>query len=705
MTRQNADQVRDKLLDEVQALRQRVTQLETAEAAQQQAEAALQERDRRYQSFVENSLGLIYIHDLEGTLVWVNPAAALALGYTPQDLAGRHLRTVLVPSVCHLCNAYLQRIQQQAVDTGQMRMVAKDGTERVWTYRHVLYEEPGKAPYVIGHAQDITEHIRSEQDLKKAYWELEQRVQERTAALQQEITERKRVEEELRASEERYRNLVENASDIVYTHTTNGTFTSFNAAGERLTGYTCQEVLHLNIVDLVAPQHRSMVQEMLANKLFEAPLPIFQLALVTKEGRHVAVEVNAQPILKDGKVTEIQGTARDITARQHLEERLLEAQKMEAIGTLAGGIAHDFNNRLNAILGFTELALLGIAEQRPVERHLRRVLKAGTLAKDLVQQILTFSRQRAPQHAAFPLSRLVDESLRLIRASLPSTIDIHTHIEEESGLVLADPVQLQQILLNLCSNAEYAMRPGGGVLEVGLQAFEASPVFAASHPGLQPGPVMRLSIRDTGHGMSPEILQHIFEPFFTTKGPGDGTGMGLAVIHGIVTNHGGAITVSSTPGVGTTFEVYLPRYVETPRLLPETLPEAARSKGRVLFVDDEEVLAEMAREMLTHLGYQTTVFTSSPEALEAFTKAPQHYDLVITDQTMPQMTGEMLAAELRQVRPNIPIILCTGYSHVLDEEKALSLGIDAFCMKPVSMPELADTIEQILMTRRAIAVL
>ena len=287
-----------------------------------------------------------------------------------------------------------------------------------------------------------------QQAARQASQQRELRLQEHLAALRHEMAARKRVEQELRARDERYRTLVENANDIVYTHTRDGRFTSLNKAGERVTGYTRQEVLHLKLLDLVAGPHCDLVRGMLGNKFFEAPAPTFELLIIAKGGRQVSLEINTQPIVQAGEVMEIQGTARDITDRKRLEERLLEAQKMEAIGTLAGGIAHDFNNRLNAILGFTELALLGIAEQRPVERHLQRVMKAGTLAQDLVQQILTFSRQQTSQRTTFQLSSLVSDTLRLIRASLPSTIAIHTTIDDESGMVLADHVQLQHMLLN-----------------------------------------------------------------------------------------------------------------------------------------------------------------------------------------------------------------------------------------------------------------
>jgi nitrogen-specific signal transduction histidine kinase/CheY-like chemotaxis protein len=341
---------------------------------------------------------------------------------------------------------------------------------------------------------------------------------------------------------------------------------------------------------------------------------------------------------------------RDITERQHLEGQLRQLQKMEAVGTLVGGIAHDFNNILAAILGYTELALSKIARRSLSKRYLQEVLTAAKRAKNLVQQILAFSRRTEAERRPVRLVPLVREALSLLRASLPSTIEIRQYIDKEAGTVLADPTEVHQSLMNLGVNAEYAMRRTGGTLEVRLEAVEVDPAMAAAYPHLRPGAYVRLTMRDSGHGIPPDIMERIFEPFFTTKGIGEGTGMGLAVVHGIVTSYGGAIMVKSAPGCGTTFTIYLPRLdqaVEDEAALPEPIP--AGSGGCILLVDDDEGLVRLGREVLALLGYDVVAYTSSREALEAFRAAPERYDLVITDQTMPQMTGETLTQELRDI--------------------------------------------------------
>ena len=383
-------------------------------------------------------------------------------------------------------------------------------------------------------------------------------------------------------------------------------------------------------------------------------------------------------------------------ARQRLDEQVRQGQKIQAIGTLAGGIAHDFNNMLTAILGYTELASDDVPRDSITWRNLQRVLTAGTRARELVQQILAFSRQSTTQFQPVEISLLVREMLSLLRASLPSTIEIRQHLETNVGTVLAAPTQIHQVLLNLCTNAEHAMRATGGVLEVRLEAVEVDTAFAAAHPELQPGPHARLTVCDTGHGMPPEVLERIYEPFFTTKGVGEGTGMGLSVAHGIVASHGGAMTVVSVPGKSTTFAIYLPCSAG-PAVHPASVAEPIPlGHEHILFVDDEAMLVNLGQELLTRLGYTVTGHTSSVEALNAFRAAPHQFDLVITDQTMPTMTGEALVRALRDIRPDLPIVLCTGFSYAMSKDKAAALGIDAFLLKPLVAQDLARTIRQIL---------
>ena len=379
---------------------------------------------------------------------------------------------------------------------------------------------------------------------------------------------------------------------------------------------------------------------------------------------------------------------------QATQKQLIQLQKMEAIGTLAGGIAHDFNNLLVPILGFTGLVLDDLPTGSKSREHLSQVLEAGNRAKDLVSQILTFSRQTEIEPRPIQLVPIVKEALKLLRAAVPTTIDIRQNIAPDTGAVNADPTQIHQVLMNLCTNAEHAM-PEGGVLEVSLASVELDEEFCAGHEGLTPGPHVRLTVGDTGCGMDKKILKRIFDPFFTTKAPGQGTGMGLSVVHGIVKSHGGDIAVYSAPGVGTTFHIYLPVVESIVEARPEMEPVQGGTES-ILFVDDETVAVEIGSEILKRLGYRVTTRTSSIEALELFRTKPGRFDLVVTDQTMPNMTGAELAVELLRIRPDIPIILCTGFSHLINSEKARSLGIRELVMKPVVGTELGQTVRRVL---------
>ena len=366
------------------------------------------------------------------------------------------------------------------------------------------------------------------------------------------------------------------------------------------------------------------------------------------------------------------------------------------MGTLSGGIAHDFNNILSAVIGFTELALEDLPSGSPPSQSLQKVLIASTRATELIRQILTFSRQNEQEHYPVQLHLLVKEALTLLQAALPSTIDIRQQIAEAPGTILADPTQMHQVLLNLCVNAEHAMRDTGGILEVGVDAVEVDETLVAHHPGLHPGPYVRLTVRDTGCGIEPQLLECVFDPFFTTKEIGEGTGMGLAVVHGIVSSHGGVITVQSAVAEGTTFTLYLPRIeatIDTKVHAEEPIPHGT---GHILLIDDEEMLVCKEQEILERLGYDVVALTSSLEALEVFRATPQHFDLVITDQTMPKMTGEVFIQELRRIRPDIPTILCTGFSHAMHAEKTKALNIDAFLTKPLTAKNLALAVQRTL---------
>lgn len=507
--------------------------------------------------------------------------------------------------------------------------------------------------------------------------------------------------QELRESEAKFRLLFESIPETVLVHDVQGRLLYVNGVGAQWLGWPATELLGTHLSEIVAPDCVSQLIDLRHNG-HVPQTSRSKRVYMSRTGQHLEAEVNTCPIEFEGQAALLE-VARDVTEQTRLEAQLRQVQKMQAIGTLAGGIAHDFNNILAAVLGYTELALYDVPHGSRAQRHLEEVLGAGKRARDLVQQILAFSRQRPAERQPVRLHLLINDVLRMLRASLPSTITIQPHLAPAAGTVLADPTQLQQVLMNLCTNAEHAMREAGGTLDVRLDAVEVSTDFAAAHAPLTPGPHVCLMVRDTGRGMTPDVIERIFEPFFTTKDVGEGTGMGLAVVDGIIANHGGAITVTSIPGHGTTFAIYLPRLDSTisPPDITAPLPIPS-GNGRVLFVDDEPTLAHMTTEMLMRLGYDVTVHTSGVEALETFRAMPWQFDLVITDQTMPAMTGERLARELRRLRPDIPIILCTGFSHTMTASKAQSLGIDAFLTKPLEFRELGLAIQHVIEQRRAL---
>jgi CheY-like chemotaxis protein len=368
---------------------------------------------------------------------------------------------------------------------------------------------------------------------------------------------------------------------------------------------------------------------------------------------------------------------------------------MEALGTLSGGIAHDFNNILAAIIGFTELVHDVVPPGSRDAHHLQRVLEAGIRGRDLVRQMLTFSRKTEQEKKPLRLSSIVKETVKLIRATTPTTIGIRVNTRSESDLILADATQIQQVLMNLCTNAVHAMREKGGTLDIDLDGFNVPPSDGDPH-GIKPGLYARLTVRDTGAGISAGIMDKIFDPFFTTKKLGEGSGLGLSVVHGIVTQHGGYITVESEQGSGSTFTVYFPKITEEPETDAVSDDELPTGSERILFVDDEEALVEMGEDILAELGYEVTSRMNGREALALFRLDPSRFDLVITDQTMPEMTGVELAEEVLAIRPDLPIIMCTGFSHLVDADTAMAVGIKAFAMKPLTKREIARTIRKVL---------
>ena len=509
---------------------------------------------------------------------------------------------------------------------------------------------------------------------------------------------------DLKESEEKYRTILENIKDVYFRTDMKGNVLLISPSGVKMFGYdTMEEAMNLNIArDIYQnPEERDVF---LRKLVADGAVINYETTLKRKDGTLLIGETNSRLIYNDAhEPIAVEGLLRDITQRikaeeerKKLETQLLQAHKMEAIGTLSGGIAHDFNNILSPIMIHSEMAMMDLPPDSSVQFNLKEIFKAGERARDMVRQILTFSRKKNPEKMAIKMGSVLKEATRLLRSSIPTVIEIRHDIETEADTIFADSTQIHQVIFNLCTNASHAMREKGGVLKIELDDLYLDSSAIRQFTCLNPGSYLRLTVSDTGDGIDPENIDKIFEPYFTTKDIGEGTGMGLAATHGIVKSHGGDIVCESAPGKGTTFRVLFPKFEGEITQDPEDIVRFQPGTERILFVDDEKTAVDAFQSMLGNLGYKVTARTSSVEALKAFQNNPESFDLIITDMTMPNMTGKELAKELMSIRQDIPIILCTGFSDQMDAKRAEEMGIRAFVMKPILMREIANTIRDVL---------
>jgi len=513
------------------------------------------------------------------------------------------------------------------------------------------------------------------------------------------IWKSKRTQEELRESEKRFQDLSENSSDWIWEFDENEIFTYSSSSVTNMLGYTPDEIVGTSaFTPMSSVKTERVLSEFYKFKKKRKPFSAIINSNNHKDGTKRILESSGVPIIdKGGAYLGYRGIDRDITDRMSLESKLRQAQKMEAIGTLAGGIAHDFNNILGVIMGYADLTMDKSEDSKVVLNNLKHIMSASVRAKDMVNQILAFSRKDDSTMSPINIVELIKEVITFLRSSIPTTIEIKSNVETNLELTYGNTTQINQILMNLCTNAAHAMSEKGGVLGISLNSvvLEKDESLIID---IEPGKYQQLTVSDTGFGMTKDIIGRIFEPYFTTKQVDEGTGMGLAVIYGILKSHGGSIKVESEPGKGSTFYVYVP-VLESDK--PEALQEDQHSllfgnNENILFVDDEKALVEIGAKMLRNLKYRVESRTNSLDALEVFKMNPDKFDLIVTDMTMPSMTGVQLAGEIRKTKPDIPIIICTGFSNSINRDNYKTQGINALVMKPMVIRELAETIRGVL---------
>jgi PAS domain S-box-containing protein len=635
-----------------------------------QAEETIRRSESMQRKMVANIGDVIAIIDRDGVNRYNSPNIEKLFGWKIEDVVGGSTWELVHPEDLKSTQTYFRTLMQEpkAVGTTEFRYKCKDGSYRWIEFTGSNLSQDPDIGGLLGNYHDITD--------------------------------RKQAEQSLRESEARFKALHNASFGGIAIHD-KGIILDCNQGLSEMSGYRVAELIGMDGLLLIAEQSRHAVMHNIITG-YEKP---YEALCLRKDGTEFPIRIEARNVPYKGKdVRTVE--FRDITENKRIEEekanfqnKLVQGQKMEAIGTLAGGIAHDFNNILSAIIGYTELLQMKLSGNSKEFDYAQQIRIAGARARDLIKQILTFSRQSEHEIRPVDLATIAKEISKLLRSSLPTTIEIRQGIQG-NALVMGDPTQLHQILMNLCTNAGHAMQDKGGLLTIELKNIQVEDDLVIDNINLTPGNYVQLSVSDTGHGIPAEHLERIFDPFFTTKERGEGTGMGLSVVHGIVESCKGAIHVDSEAGIGSTFKIFLPAIERPARRVIHEAADIPKGNEHLLFVDDDPALIRMGTTQLESLGYKVSSRSNSIEALALFKNKPDTFDLVITDMTMPKMTGDALATEIKRIKPSIPIILCTGFSLKISQENIHKFDIDAFLLKPIIIGEMAETIRNVLDKKR-----